>query len=137
MLKKEISYVDYNGDKVTESLYFNLSSVEQTRLFARYTKGGYKDLEEYAKHLMDIKDTEAMVTMVEDVILSSYGEKSPDGRAFVKTKAVRESFEYSIAYSVLFEELLTNEASMRAFFQGLVPKKQDSDKPAASVSVVA
>lgn len=137
MLKKEISYVDYNGDKVTESLYFNLSSVEQTRLFARYTKGGYKDLEEYAKHLMDIKDTEAMVTMVEDVILSSYGEKSPDGRAFVKTRAVRESFEYSIAYSVLFEELLTNEASMRAFFQGLVPKKQDSDKPATSVSVVA
>lgn len=137
MLKKEISYVDYNGDKVTESLYFNLSSVEQTRLFARYTKGGYKDLEEYAKHLMDIKDTEAMVTMIEDVILSSYGEKSPDGRAFVKTKAVRESFEYSIAYSVLFEELLTNESSMRAFFQGLVPKKQDSDKPATSVSVVA
>ena len=137
MLKKEITYTDYNGDKVTESLYFNLSSVEQTRLFARYTKGGYKDLEEYAKHLMSIKDNEAMVTMVEDVILSSYGEKSPDGRSFIKTKAVREAFEYSIAYATLFEELLTNEASMRAFFQGLAPNKQDSDKPATSVSVVA
>lgn len=137
MLRKEVTYVDYNGDKVTENLYFNLSSVEQTRLFARYTKGGYKDLEDYAKHLLEVKDTEKMVIMIEDVILSSYGEKSPDGRAFVKTKAVRESFEYSIAYSVLFEELLTNEESMKAFFNGVVPKKQDSDKPAASVSVVA
>ncbi len=136
MLKKEITYVDYNGDKVTESLYFNLSTVEQTRLFARYTTGGYKDLEEYAKHLMDKKDNAGMVTLVEDVILSSYGEKSPDGRAFVKTKAVREKFEYSMAYASLFEELLTNEESMRAFFNGVIPKKQDLDKP-ASVSVVA
>lgn len=137
MLKKEITYIDYNGDEVKESLYFNLSSVEQTRLFARYTKGGYKDLEEYAKHLMETKDNEGMVTMIEDVILSSYGEKSPDGRAFIKTKAVRESFEYSVAYATLFEELLTNEASMRAFFNGVIPKKQDLDKPATSVSVVA
>lgn len=137
MLKKAITYTDYNGDQVTENLYFNLSSVEQTRLFARYTTGGYKDLEEYAQHLMETKDNASMVSMIEDVILSSYGEKSPDGRSFIKTKAVREAFEFSIAYSVLFEELLTNEASMRAFFNGVVPKKQDSDKPATSVSVVA
>ncbi len=64
MLKKEITYVDYNGNKVTENLYFNLSSVEQTRLFARYTKGGYENLEEYAKHLMGTKDTEKMVVMI-------------------------------------------------------------------------
>ncbi len=137
MLKKVITYTDYNGEQVTENLYFNLTSVEQTRLFARYTTGGYKDLEEYAKHLMDIKDNASMIAMVEDVILSSYGEKSPDGRSFIKTKAVRENFEYSIAYSVLFEELLTNEEAMRAFFNGVVPKKQDLDKPATSVSVVA
>lgn len=136
MLKKEVVYVDYNGNDVKENLYFNLTSVEQARLVSRYATKGIDSIESYAKYLVENDDNAGMIAFIEDVILSSFGEKSADGRSFLKTKAIREQFEYSIAYATLFEELVTDEAKMKAFVTAIMQKNENRDKPQNTVEVV-
>ena len=120
MLKKTMTYVDFNGETVVEDLYFNLNALEYTRLTAR--NGG--DLDKRIADLVAKDDTEGIIALMEDLLLSSYGVKSEDGRRFVKTKQVREDFEYSQAYAELFVLLLTNPEETKKFGQGIASSAQ-------------
>lgn len=124
MLKQTVTYENFNGFEVTEDLYFNLSTPELARLSARY--GG--DVSEYATKLAKSGNLDAMLHFIEDLMLTSYGKKSDDGKRFVKTKEVREEFEYSIAYATLFEELLTDPDKAQAFGHGLAQGAATSGK---------
>ena len=132
MIKKTLSYTDFNGESVKEDLYFNLNQVEQTRLLAKYTTGGFADLQGYIAKIQEKHEHDKIIALLEDIILSSYGERSADGRKFIKTKAVREEFEYSIAYAELFELLLTNPKEMEKFANGIFQKQQAA--PVTSVT---
>lgn len=120
MIKKTMTYVDFNGETVVEDLYFNLNALEYTRLTAR--NGG--DLDKRIAELVEKDDTEGIIALMEDLLLSSYGVKSEDGRRFVKTKQVREDFEYSQAYAELFVLLLTNPEETKKFGQGIASSAQ-------------
>lgn len=120
MIKKTMTYVDFNGETVVEDLYFNLNALEYTRLTAR--NGG--DLDKRIAELVEKDDTEGIIALMEDLLLSSYGVKSEDGRRFVKTKQVREDFEYSQAYAELFVMLLTNPEETKKFGQGIASSAQ-------------
>ena len=125
MIKKTLTYTDFNGETVTEDLWFNLSDTERIRLNARYISGGYTDLNEYLQSLIAKKDTAKMVALVEDVILSAYGQRS-DATHFYKTKQIREDFENSIAYAEMFELLFTNSDEMKKFTAGVMQKQQET-----------
>jgi len=117
MLKKSITYVDYNGDTRTEDFYFNLSEVELTKMeFA--TNGG---LENSINKIIETKDVDSMLNMVERLILASYGEKSEDGRRFNKSSEISEYFKQTEAYNKLFMELIRDENSARNFVRGILP----------------
>lgn len=120
MIKKTMTYVDFNGETVVEDLYFNLNALEYTRLTAR--NGG--DLDKRIADLVEKDDTEGIIALMEDLLLSSYGVKSEDGRRFVKTKQIREEFEYSQAYADLFVLLLTNPEETKKFGQGIAASAQ-------------
>lgn len=120
MIKKTMTYVDFNGETVVEDLYFNLNALEYTRLTAR--NGG--DLDKRIAELVEKEDTEGIIALMEDLLLSSYGVKSEDGRRFVKTKQIREDFEYSQAYADLFVLLLTNPEETKKFGQGIASSAQ-------------
>ena len=120
MIKKTMTYVDFNGETVVEDLYFNLNALEYTRLTAR--NGG--DLDKRIAELVEKDDSEGIIALMEDLLLSSYGVKSEDGRRFVKTKQVREDFEYSQAYAELFVLLLTNPEETKKFGQGIATSAQ-------------
>lgn len=120
MIKKTMTYVDFNGETVVEDLYFNLNALEYTRLTAR--NGG--DLDKRIAELVEKEDTEGIIALMEDLLLSSYGVKSEDGRRFVKTKQIREEFEYSQAYADLFVLLLTNPEETKKFGQGIASSAQ-------------
>lgn len=122
MLKKTLKYTDYEGNEVTEDLYFNLNKLEVTRMAARY--GG--DIEKHIEKVIAKQDLSEMMNVLEDLILSSYGVKSEDGKRFIKTKEIREDFEYSIAYSEIFSEILLNPEETKKFGMGLVAA---TDKP--------
>lgn len=117
MLKKTITYEDYNGNSRTEDFYFNLTQAEVTEMELS-VEGG---LVEMIRRIVAAQDGKQIIATFKDLILRAYGEKSPDGKRFVKNDALRESFAQTEAYSQLFMELATNAEAASAFVNGIIP----------------
>ena len=122
MLKKTITYTDYNGTERTEDFYFNLSKAEAMEL-EMGTSGG---LTETIKKIVAAQDSPSIIKIFKDFILKAYGEKSLDGKRFIKSKEISEAFSQTEAYSQLFMELATNADAAAEFVNGIVP--QDAKK---------
>jgi hypothetical protein len=117
MLKKSITYTDYNGNERTEDFYFNLSKSEVMEM-EMTTTGGLADK---IKKIIDAQDTPSIIKIFKDLVLSSYGEKSPDGKRFIKNEELTTAFSQTEAYSNLFMELATSDVAAAAFVNGIVP----------------
>ena len=117
MLKKSINYTDYNGIERTEDFYFNLSQAELMEM-EMSTSGG---LAETIKRIVDAQDAPAIIKIFKDLVLKAYGVKSPDGRRFQKSDALREEFEQTEAYSIIFMELATDADKASEFVNGIIP----------------
>lgn len=117
MLKKTISYVDYNGTKRTEDFYFNLTKAEISEMELEIPGG----MSEMLKRITAAQDTPTLVKIFKDLILRSYGVKSDDGRRFIKSQQLKEEFSQTEAYSELFMELATNAEAASAFINGIIP----------------
>lgn len=117
MLKKTIKYVDYDGNERVEDFYFNLSKAEVAEM-EMSINGGLSNL---LKKIIDEKDGKRIIEMFKEIIMKAYGEKSPDGKRFIKNDEVRNSFVQTEAYSELFMELATNSEAAAAFINGITP----------------
>ena len=117
MLKKTVTYVDYNGVERTEDFYFNLSKAEVTEMELSVRGGLSAMLEELVKS----GDNTRIVEIFKDLVLRSYGEKSADGKRFVKSKELSEAFSQTEAYSEIFMELALDEKAAAAFVNGILP----------------
>ncbi len=118
MLKKTISYTDYNGSERTEDFYFNLSTAEIMEM-EMSTSGG---LTELITKIVAAQDAPAIIKIFKDLILKAYGEKSPDGRRFIKSDEISIAFSQTEAYSKLFMELAANADAAAKFVNGIIPK---------------
>ena len=117
MLKKTITYTDYNGVERKEDFYFNLSKAEVMEMELSTTGG----LAEMIKRIVAAKDQPAIIKVFKDLILKAYGEKSPDGKRFIKSPELSDAFAQTEAYSILFMELATNDEAAAKFINGIVP----------------
>lgn len=121
MLKKNIKYTDYNGVKREDTHYFNLSKAEIMEMELS-TVGGFAEMVE---KVVKAQDTPTIVAIFKDLILKAYGEKSPDGKGFMKLdeegRPLSRKFSQTEAYSVLFMELATDAEAAAAFINGIVP----------------
>lgn len=126
MLKKTITYTDYNGTERTEDFYFNLTKAEIAEMELEIPGGMTALIDKITK----TKDTPSLVKMFKDLILRAYGEKSDDGRRFIKSKELKESFEQTEAYSELFMELASNADAASEFINGITPKVPEAAKKA-------
>ena len=116
MLKKTITYTDYNGITRTEDFYFNLTKAEIMEMQLS-TNGG---LDVMIKKIIDSQDAPS-IKIFKELILKAYGEKSDDGKRFVKSKEISEGFAQTEAYSQLFMELATDTDAASKFVNGIVP----------------
>lgn len=121
MLKKTITYNDYNGVERTEDFYFNLSKAEIIEMELSVSGG----LVETIKRIVDAKDTPAIVKLFKDLVFKAYGEKSLDGKRFMKSEELSIAFSQTEAYSQLFMELATNDKAASDFVNGIIPKDID------------
>jgi hypothetical protein len=119
MLKKSIAYTDYDGNERSEDFYFNLSKAEVMEMELG-TSGG---LAKMLQKIVDDQNGERIVEIFKDVILRSYGEKSPDGRRFVKSPELSAAFSQTEAYSILFMELAQDAEAAAVFVNGIVPQQ--------------
>ena len=117
MLKKTITYTDYNGVERTEDFYFNLSKAEIIEMELGVS-GGYAEM---LKSIVNANDASTLIKIFKDLVLRAYGEKSADGKRFIKSDAISEAFSQTEAYSILFMELATNADEAAKFVNGIVP----------------
>lgn len=129
MLKKTITYTDYDGRERTEDFYFNLTKAELIEMDFS-AKGGMQKLLE---QITETNDRKRLIELVKDLILRSYGVKSEDGRRFIKTKELSEEFSQTEAFSELFMEVGTDDGAAVAFVKGILPQglAAEVDKAAA------
>lgn len=121
MLKKTITYEDYDGNTRTEDLYFFISKSELTEMELSTPGGLTKKLESITKS----QNGSEIMKVFKDIILKAYGEKADDGRGFIKKRngvSLAEEFEQTAAYDALFTELLLDPDKAAAFINGIMPK---------------
>lgn len=117
MLKKSITFTDYDGNERTENFWFNLSKAECMEMELS-TNGG---MQQMIEKIISEKDQAKIVKIFKEIILKSYGEKSPDGKHFYKSPEISAGFASTEAYSELFMELATNADKAAEFMNAVLP----------------
>ena len=117
MLTKTIEYPDYNGVQRKEDFSFNLNKAELMEM-EMSTAGG---LAELITKIVAAQDAPQLIKLFKDLILKAYGEKSSDGKRFVKSKELSDAFSQTEAYSILFMELAENADEASKFINGIIP----------------
>lgn len=123
MLKKTITYKDFNDEEVSEDFYFNLSKAELVELEMSHEGG----LSESLQKIIAAEDGKGIITEFKNIILTAYGKRSDDGKRFIKNQTLREEFESTEAYSVLFMELITETDKAIEFVNGVIPKDMSAE----------
>lgn len=126
MIKKTITYEDFNGTKRTETFYFHFSQAEILEM-EMSVAGGFA---ERIQKIVDAKDQPAIIKLVKDFVLDAYGEKSADGKRFMKSEEIRTAFVENPAYSEIFMELATDATKAAEFVNGVVPANMKGKIPA-------
>lgn len=133
MLKKTITYTDYDGLERTEEFRFNLTKAELVDM--ELTTAG--TFSETMKRIIAEKDIIRIAKLFKELLLKSYGVKSNDGKRFIKSQELSEAFSQTEAYSDLYIELLSNPEEAAKFFAEVAPKMEEvSAVPAGNVTVL-
>lgn len=119
MIKKTITYTDFDGNERTEDFNFNLSKAEVMEMELSTTGGMVQML----NRIIAEQDGKRIVETFKDLILKSYGVKSPDGKHFIKSEELSTAFSQTNAYSDLFIECSTDADAAAAFINGIIPQK--------------
>lgn len=117
MFKNTITYKDYNDVERTEDFYFNLTEAELMEM-EMGTTGGYA---ESVKKIIAAKDVPTIMKIFKELLLKAYGEKSADGKRFIKNDQLREEFSQTEAYSKMFMELATDAEKGAEFINKIMP----------------
>lgn len=126
MITKTIKFTDYNGDEREEKFMFNLTKAELMEMEMGTTGG----LAEMIQKIIETQDAPQIIKIFKELILKAYGEKSADGRRFVKVNdagvPLSIGFSQTEAYSQLFMELATDADAAAKFVQGIIPNDIDT-----------
>lgn len=119
MLRKVITYTDYNGKERKEAFYFNLSKAELIKMELT-AEGG---MEAFLQRIIETHDNRKLFELFEKMIKMSYGVKSEDGKRFIKNEKVLDDFIQSEAYTELLMELMGDDATNAVlnFVKGIMP----------------
>lgn len=118
MHKREITYENFNDETVTETFYFNLSKPELIELEVEYKEG----FTSWIQSVVKAEDNKTILEQFKRIILLAYGEKSADGRSFLKSDELREQFSHTAAFQSLFLDLCTDASVAAEFLIAALPK---------------
>ena len=133
MIKKTITYENYDGVEITEDFYFHLNKAEITEMELS-TAGG---LETYLNKIINSKDGAKIINTFKDLIIKSYGVRSDDAKHFYKSPELIQEFTSTEAFSNLFMELATDAEKAAEFVNGIMPKDLAEQINKAGEKVVA
>lgn len=126
MLRKKIKYVDYDGNEREEEFLFNLTKAEIIEMELGMEGG----MQNFIQKIIDTRDIPKLAELWKKIILKAYGEKSADGKRFIKSEELSIGFTQTEAYSELYTELCTDSEAASAFMNGIIPAiEENRDKP--------
>lgn len=117
MWNYETTYTDFNGTERKETFHFFISTAELMEM-QLVTEGG---LAAKIQAIIDAKDQPTLVKLFKDLLLKSYGEKSDDGRRFIKSEEMSKAFTETPVYSELYMKLITDSDLASEFINGIIP----------------
>ena len=130
MLKKTITYTDYNGMERKEDFYFNISKAELMELELGTSGGIHQKIE----RLQQTLEGPEIMKLFKELITMSICEKSPDGKRLLKSKEISDNFLQTEAYSELFMELMSDPEKATAFMKAVLPNIQEAANPIPPVT---
>ena len=133
MLKKTVTYEDFNGVERTEDFYFNLTRSELLEMHFT-TDGG---MDKKIDNIVKAKSQAELEKLFKQILLMSYGQKSPDGRFFRKSDEIRADFEASPVYDKLYMELFADEKAAADFVNAVIPNIGANLNPAMNMAATA
>jgi hypothetical protein len=128
VFKRDITYIDFNDETQTETLYFNLTMAEMAELNFEFDEG----FESFVKQAALEKNNKRLFSMFKLIMAWSYGRRTPDGKGFVKKKEWLDELFSGRAYEELFLWLFTSEANASQFYIDVMPK--DIEKRLAEIN---
>lgn len=132
MYKVHEKYTDYNGVEREEDFYFNLTEAEITEMELT-TEGG---LSAMLNRIIAAKDSTKLIAVFKDLLLKSYGQKSPDGRRFIKNQELTTDFVETPAYSQIYMRLASDDKSATEFVNNIIPKNLSDKAKSAQGNVI-
>lgn len=131
MIKRTIKYTDYKGNEREEDFYFNLSKPEVMEMELT-TKGGMSD---YLSKIIKANNRDELIKWFKIIILKAYGEKSEDGRQFIKSPEISKAFSQTEAFVQLYMELVMDDVKAAEFVNGIVPQFDEIPNAAPELKV--
>lgn len=117
MIKKTVTYTDYNGESRTETFYFHYTEAEILDM-EMSEEGSFT---ERIQRIIDAKDKTALMKLIKKFVIDAYGVKSEDGKRFMKNDEVKAAFVECPAYSDIFMDMVTNDELAAEFVNGVIP----------------
>lgn len=125
MLKKIITFEDFDGVKTTEEHHFHLSKTELMEVAMGLPDDmeidGTESNEELSHKLLEKIGKDGLFKFIKDLILKSYGKKI-DNRRFEKTEELSKEFSQTLAFDALLMELMSDDNEAAKFVNGIIPK---------------
>lgn len=117
MIKQDITYTNFEGEQETETLYFHLNKVELMEMQVSEKRG----LAQYITDIQKAENNKEIFRLFKEIVLRAYGERSEDGKKFIKNERLREEFEGSLTYEELMVKLVTEADFAVKFVNGIMP----------------
>ena len=117
MIKQDITYTNFEGEQETETLYFHLNKVELMEMQVSEKRG----LAQYITDIQKAENNKEIFRLFKEIVLRAYGERSEDGKKFIKNERLREEFEGSLAYEELMVKIVTETDFAIKFVNGIMP----------------
>ena len=129
MITRTVEYTDYDGNKRKEKLFFNLTQFEATEIATEMPEGIIEDIADedagdnkaIAIHLVEKLGSNGVLKFIKNIVLRSYGVKSPDGRRFIKSEEISTEFSQTPAFSEFMMQLMTDDEAASSFINGVIP----------------
>ena len=125
MVKKHISYEDYDGNKVEKDLWFHLNKSDLAKMSLGFDNGLIDGLTE----LQQKGDKKAVAEFIDNLLVNAYGVRKPGSDVFLKTPEIKEDFQYSLAHDEILMMLLGGEDDeIINFIVGIMPGMSAEDR---------
>lgn len=125
MYEDKVTYENFDGETITEKLFFNLNKVELAEnmgISKRFEKLQEQIDNDGKPRQLTTEEIQEMVDLVKELMRISYGVRSEDGRRFIKSDQIWLEFTQTAAYDDYLFGLFEEPSRSINFLTGIMPK---------------